>query len=161
MHPILRLPPVRQNKKYNYQGQHTGYRQKCTQVSVPFVWRPTDIGQWSEHIQRLGLILGLFVRVKRSEILKFIQFELLVVSTLWPCENNFFLKTVRNVFTISNTKAEISHGSALLLGEKEKKGWLLPQATWQIGSNGFAWCPKKAAQDKYWQYKRWVSHVFS
>ena len=114
-------------------------------------------------IQKYWTVTALSLPIWKSKkiwnILKFVQFEWLV--SVWPCENNFFWKTVRNVFTISNTKAEISHGSALLLGEKEKKGWLLPQATWQIGSNGFAWCPKKAAQDKYWQYKRWVSHVFS
>ena len=72
----------------------------------------------------------------------------------------FLLENRQKWFTISNTKAEISHGSAF--GREGEKGLIATTATWQIGSNGFAWdCPKKAAQDKYWQYKRWVSHVFS
>ena len=72
----------------------------------------------------------------------------------------FLLENRQKWFTISNTKAEISHGSAF--GREGEKGLIATTATWQIGSNGFAWdCPKKAAQDKYWQYKRWVSDVLS
>ena len=141
MHPILRLPPVRPNTKYNHQGQHTSYRHKCTQFYLhPFI-HPSQldknwnwkigwitlllfVGQWSKSIQRLQPFLWLFERVKRSEIYS-------NLSSL----NDWFQYDLAK--TISFGKApemclplaiqRLRFPMAQLLGEKGKKGWLLPQ----------------------------------
>ena len=56
-------------------------------------------------------------------IFKFVQFEWLV--SVWPCENNFFWKTARNGLPLAIQRLRFP--MAQLLGEKGKKGWLLPQ----------------------------------
>ena len=118
MHPILRLPPVRPNTKYNHQGQHTSYRHKCTQFYLHpfihpsqldknwnwkigwitlllFVWKPTDS---RTVIQKYSTVTALSLPIWKSKkiwnIFKFVQFEWLL--SVWPCENNFFWKTARN-----------------------------------------------------------------
>ena len=54
-------------------------------------------------------------------------FQLAESTMLWPSKNNLDCKTFTNVWSISNTKPEISHGSAFGRAS-EKVGWLLPQS---------------------------------